>query len=304
MPSLIATGSYKHPDIGITGIDVTPEIAKAIGLQEIRGFLVTDVTSDGPAAKADVQGGDNILTDINGRQIELGGDIIIGIDNKTVNNIDDILTYLEREKQVGDIVEITLLRDGQLHGMNAIVGSRPFALSSSAAATPSPLPPTTSDILTYQNSSYGITIQYPTNWTKDEQDFDPNGTATNIVALISPLTSRFDRYSETLYLSMERLTDQNMTLGEYAISQITDYNKTLTDFNLIELNTNITLGEDNKPAYRLIYTDRDDGINYKTMEIGTIIGDKVYYIEYIAEEKKYSNYMPTIQRMINSLEIK
>ena len=39
------------------------------------------------------------------------------------------------------------------------------------------------------------------------------------------------------------------------------------------------------------------------MEIGTIIGDKVYYIEYIAEEEKYSNYLPTIQMMINSFEI-
>jgi hypothetical protein len=41
----------------------------------------------------------------------------------------------------------------------------------------------------------------------------------------------------------------------------------------------------NNPAYGLIYTDREDGTNYKTMEIGTIIGDRVYYIEYIAEEK-------------------
>ena len=86
-----------------------------------------------------------------------------------------------------------------------------------------------------------------------------------------------------------------MTLEEYTASLITDYNETLTDFNLIELNTNITLGGGNNPAYRLIYTDREDNINYKTMEIGTIIGDKVYYIQYIAEEKKYSNYLPTIQ---------
>ena len=94
-----------------------------------------------------------------------------------------------------------------------------------------------------------------------------------------------------------------MTLEEYADSLITD-NETLTDFNPIELNTNITLGEgNNDPAYRLIYTDREDNINYKTMEIGTIIGDKVYYIRYNAEEKKYSNYLPTIQMMINSLQI-
>ena len=250
VPSLITTGTYMHPDIGITGIDVTPEIAKAIGLQEARGFLVTDVTAKGPAAKADVQGGGDLLTDINGRQIELGGDIIIGIDNKNVSKIDDILTYLEREKQVGDTVELTVLRAGQLRGMNVIVGSRPL-IPSSAAATPSPPITTTNDILTYQNSSYGIRIQYPANWTIDEQDFDSNDTVTNIVTFFSPLTSRFDIYSENLGISMERLTDQSITLDEYATSLITDYNKTLTDFNLIELNTNITLGGGNNHCLQI-----------------------------------------------------
>jgi S1-C subfamily serine protease len=306
VPSLITTGSYMHPEIGITGVDITAEIAKAMGLQEVRGFLITNVTAEGPAAKAGVKGG-NLLTEINGRQIELGGDIIIGIDNKTVSKIDDILTYLEREKQVGDTVVLTVFRDGQLRVMNVMVGSRPFVSSSASAAavvaTQSSLPPPpTSELFTYQNSYYGIRIQYPANWTKDEQDIDPIDGVTNIVAFISPLTSRFDDYSETLAISMERLTDQNMTLKEYAASVITDYNKTLTDFNLIESNTTTTLGGNN-PAYGLIYTDREGDINYKTIEIGTIIGNRVYYIEYIAEEKKYSDYLPTIQMMINSLEI-
>jgi hypothetical protein len=161
----------------------------------------------------------------------------------------------------------------------------------------------TSDILTYQNSSSGIRIQYPANWTKDEQDYDPNDNITYIVEFNSPLTSRFDIYSETLAISVKRLSNQHMTLDEIANSSITDYNKTLTDFNLIESNTNITVGGGDNPAYRLIYTDKEEGINYKTMEIGTIIGDRVYYIEYFAEENKYSNYLPTIQMMINLLQI-
>src|SRR5919107_2368151 len=124
IPSLIATGSYTHPYIGITGLDITPEIAEAMGLQEARGFLVTDVTAEGPAAKAGVQGGD-LLADINGREIELGGDVILEIDNKTVRKIDDILTYLEREKQVGDVVQLTVLRDGQLQEIPVTLAARP-----------------------------------------------------------------------------------------------------------------------------------------------------------------------------------
>ena len=300
VPSLIATGSYTHPYIGITGIDITPEIAEAIGLTEARGFLVTDATAEGPAAKAGIQGSD-LLTDIDGREIELGGDVIFEIDNKTVSKIDDILTHLEREKQPGDSVKLTVLRDGQLQEMNAIVGSRPSQLSAAAAASAA-----TSDILTYENSSYGIEIQYPANWTKDEEDTDPSDGITDIVEFSSPFESRLDSYSETLGISIEELTDQNMTLEEYASSLITAYNETFTDFNLIESNTNSTLA--GKPAYKLVYTEtledeEDESTNLKSMEIGTIIGDRLYFIEYIAEEEKYSNYLPTIEMMIDSIEI-
>jgi serine protease Do len=124
VPSLITAGSYTHPYIGITGLDITPEIAEAMGLQEARGFLVTDVTAEGPAAIAGVKGGD-LLADINGREIELGGDVILEIDNKTVRKIDDILTYLEREKQVGDTVQLTVLRDGQLQEIPVTLAARP-----------------------------------------------------------------------------------------------------------------------------------------------------------------------------------
>jgi serine protease Do len=124
VPSLLATGSYTHPYIGITGTDVTPDIAKAMGLPEAKGFLITAVTADGPAAKAGLHGGD-ILTDINGRQIELGGDVIVKIDNNTVRKIDDVLTYLEREKQVGDTVQLTVLRDGQQQQIPVTLAARP-----------------------------------------------------------------------------------------------------------------------------------------------------------------------------------
>ena len=140
VPSLIATGSYMHPYIGITGVDITPDIAKAMGLQEARGFLVTGVAAGGPAAKAGIQGGD-LLTDVNGRQIELGGDVILQIDNKTVRKIDDVLTYLERNKQVGDIVHLRVLRDGQLKEIPVTLVARPISQQRQQQLSQSPNQP-------------------------------------------------------------------------------------------------------------------------------------------------------------------
>jgi S1-C subfamily serine protease len=126
VPSLIATGSYEHPWLGVFGVDITPDIAKALDLDlnQAKGFLVLNVDDGSPAYNAGVRGGERDTT-INGRLIELGGDVILKIDNQTVRKLDDILTYLEREKKVNDSVRLTVLRDGKLQPIDVILAARP-----------------------------------------------------------------------------------------------------------------------------------------------------------------------------------
>jgi len=124
IPELMKNGSYPHPWLGITGVDVTPDIANKMNLTEARGFLVIDVNSNGPADKAGIRGGDKIDT-IDGREVELGGDIIIAIDGNPVRKIDDILSYLEREKTVGDAISLTVIRDGIVEEKNTTLQARP-----------------------------------------------------------------------------------------------------------------------------------------------------------------------------------
>ncbi|MGI8834616.1 MAG: S1C family serine protease [Nitrososphaeraceae archaeon] len=124
IPSLISTGVYQHPWLGISGTDVTPEIAESLGFNESRGFLVTDITSGSPADKAGIRGGYKI-DNINGREIALGGDIIVRIDNRTVTTLENILTYISNEKQAGDIVQLSILRDGMSSQANVTLGEIP-----------------------------------------------------------------------------------------------------------------------------------------------------------------------------------
>ena len=124
IPELMKNGSYPHPWLGITGVDVTPDIAKKMNLTEARGFLVIDVNSNGPADKAGIRGGDKIDT-IDGREVELGGDIILAIDGNPVRKIDDILSHLEREKSVGDNITLTIIRDGIVQEKTTVLQARP-----------------------------------------------------------------------------------------------------------------------------------------------------------------------------------
>jgi S1-C subfamily serine protease len=135
IPSLITRGDYQHPYLGIVGLDITPEMADALGLEEARGFLVTDVSRGSPAQKAGMQGGSS-PTNIDGREIALGGDVILEIDENTVRKLDDVLTYLEREKKVGDAVQLTILRNGVTENISLTLGPRPTAIESQGSLPP------------------------------------------------------------------------------------------------------------------------------------------------------------------------
>ncbi|HLG37611.1 MAG TPA: trypsin-like peptidase domain-containing protein, partial [Nitrososphaera sp.] len=124
VPALITSGAFTHPWLGVSGTDMTPGIADALGLEEPRGFLVVDVVAGSPAEHAGIRGGDQETT-IDGRPIELGGDVIVSIDDRQVRKIDDILVYLQREKTVGDELKLTVLREGNLQDITATLAARP-----------------------------------------------------------------------------------------------------------------------------------------------------------------------------------
>ena len=124
VPSLITTGSYQHPWLGVAGRDMTPSIADRLGLNVPRGFLVMDVVAGSPAEKAGILKGNQDAI-IDGRPIRLGGDVIIAVDNNTVRKIDDLLAYVEMEKSVGDDLKLTILRQGQTMEVIATLAARP-----------------------------------------------------------------------------------------------------------------------------------------------------------------------------------
>jgi S1-C subfamily serine protease len=123
-PVLIERGFFDHPWLGVSGIDMSPEIAEAIGLGEPRGFLVIEVSPGGPADSAGVEGGDTPMQ-LNGNEILIGGDVVLAINDRDVRKIDDVLGYLQQATQVGETVTLTVWRDGQIIEIDVILGARP-----------------------------------------------------------------------------------------------------------------------------------------------------------------------------------
>ena len=124
VPTLIEEGKYAHPWIGILGKDIDPDLAKVRGLNDAKGFLILDVVEGSPAEKAGLKGMSEI-SEIDGDEYPVDGDIVISVDSKEVRNISDLLIHLQREKTVGDEMVLGVLRDGEFMHITLELVERP-----------------------------------------------------------------------------------------------------------------------------------------------------------------------------------
>ena len=123
--SLIQTGSYAHPLLGISGMDLTPGIIDAMSLPKVtKGALVVDVTPGGPCAAAGVKGSDRQVT-IDGTRTSIGGDVITAIDGTALRTFYDLMYYIERNNRPGDVVKFTIIRGGNTIQVDVTLGTRP-----------------------------------------------------------------------------------------------------------------------------------------------------------------------------------
>jgi hypothetical protein len=151
-------------------------------------------------------------------------------------------------------------------------------------------------LLTYQNSTYGLIIKYPGDWTVKE------GNRSIVVTFHGPDPSSTN---QTYIVVNVRVGHEitPLTLVEYAYTTVSDY-QSFPAFKLLSLDTNLNSTLAGHHAYKLIgtYEDVSDGPQ-KVMDVGTIIDHEAYYIQSIADVIRYSEYLPILEEMIDSLKI-
>lgn len=129
--SLIKDGSYdQHPWLGASGIDMTYEIANAMGVNVTYGWLTAQVTDGGPAAAAGLQGTTKTV-DILGSSVAIGGDIIIAINGVRITGTDDLSTYLEENTSPSETINVMIVRNNETMTLQVTLGMRPSSSESS-----------------------------------------------------------------------------------------------------------------------------------------------------------------------------
>jgi serine protease Do len=108
IPQLVSTGMVTRGYLGVSIQSLTPELAKALKLDERQGALVSEVVSGSPAAKTGM------------RQ----GDVIVGFNDEPIKDAHD-LPALVAKTPVGEHVTVTLRRDGKTQKVPVTIGKLP-----------------------------------------------------------------------------------------------------------------------------------------------------------------------------------
>ena len=102
-------GETRRGWLGVRIQDVSSDMADALGLDATNGAMVTDVP-EGPAADAGIA----------------SGDIIVGFDGSTVEDVRDLVNQVAAA-DVGAVVDVDVIRDGELVTIDVTLGRRELA---------------------------------------------------------------------------------------------------------------------------------------------------------------------------------
>ncbi|MCK4740824.1 MAG: trypsin-like peptidase domain-containing protein [Anaerolineales bacterium] len=125
-PAIIQGGHYDYPYLGISSLNDqlwNLKVIEALGFgSNVFGAYITEVVPGGPANAAGLRGGSK-ETSIPG--LLAGGDLLIAIDGQIIRQFDDMLSYLFKHTEVGQDVELTVIRDNKEMNITLTIGARP-----------------------------------------------------------------------------------------------------------------------------------------------------------------------------------
>jgi 2-alkenal reductase len=117
VPTLIEKGEYIYSYLGVQIQSLNLSLQERFNLPEFKGAYVTGITSDGPADDAGL---------VPARDSDRrGGDLIVAIDGFPVQDTEELIAYLVFNTEVGQTVDLSIIRDGETVSLPLTLGARP-----------------------------------------------------------------------------------------------------------------------------------------------------------------------------------
>ena len=148
-----------------------------------------------------------------------------------------------------------------------------------------------SDFLTYDDLITGFSMKYPQDWDR-AQHLDKS------VTFHAPRESNSDINPADLGIMVIQV-GSNTTLASITQTQLDTLKNLYPDFQIQESVESVFLGH---PAHMIIFTATDNTETMrKAMQIWFKEDTKAYLVTYKSDNERFSKYLPTIDRMLNTL---
>lgn len=181
-------------------------------------------------------------------------------------------------------------------GLVGLHGGIPWITSLSLAQSNDTFESTES--LMYNNPNLGFTLEYPSDWAKEESltfispPPSPND-ATNRTTSSTNLTP------ESIAVTTEVLLT-NITLEEYSESAIGLLESQFPNFILLNSFETTLSGY---PAHQIEYTYALDGLELKNAQIWAIADNMVYAITYGGTTEEFDSSLPVFKSLMESFQL-
>jgi S1-C subfamily serine protease len=116
-------GDVSYAYLGVETQPLYPQLAARLDIPSETGALVADVTPDGPAEKAGLEGSDQTIR-FQGQEVKAGGDVIVALDDEEIDDASDLPELISR-LDAGDEVTLEIIRDGERRDIEVTLGERP-----------------------------------------------------------------------------------------------------------------------------------------------------------------------------------
>jgi len=108
VPELLQFGVVLRGWIDVVPIQLTPTLIRELRIPVDGGLLISEVAPDSPASKAGLRGGSQRVR-WGTSAFNIGGDILVSVDNTTVRKYADLFAALE-DNRPGDVVDVVVIR--------------------------------------------------------------------------------------------------------------------------------------------------------------------------------------------------
>ena len=272
--------------IGITMADPGPALIQKLGLNESTGVAVTEVIPGGPAENAGIRSPD-LRLDEGGKSTEvLNADIILMVDNRTVQNPEDIGSAI-KTKNAGENVTLTIFRNPQIKDISL---------------TPIPKP----SYLVFKDPDSLYTVKYPANWTVGKTDLLQQ--LAQKTQILDP--EKLQQVGVVFFLKPNEMGKSiSIIRNPGRVTGLTDTQmKAMSDeqFALALIRENGTIVQDIEcEKYRIDGVTAcsyilDIGEDQRLMQVLTVIGERRYVITYGSSLENFDKDLPVLHTILNS----